>query len=326
MDTISLHRNRINRVRNFARSSAIQDITLDNLADVACLSRYHFSRVFTSLCQETPIEFVSRVRLEQAVSSLIYFPERSITAIGLDAGFSSSQAFSNAFSRRFGIAPRRFRERNRWYVEEFPKNQYALCPKLARFEASVPSQYEDWNVFIRKTPAVRLAYIRRHGSYYIHTSEEDGVFNQLINWAKIRGLWREDSTIIGVCPDNSAVTPPQFCQYDVAMVVEDGVREDEHVCIQTIPEMTMAIMAAGGTPATGRAAWRYLISEWLPGSGLKRANHDYFEITLPDCEGEISYNSQVLLCMPVVSRELNILMLDPARLPSDDPDICRLRT
>ena len=122
----------MNRVMNFARYCDADALTLENLADVACLSRYHFSRVFTEYCRETPVEFASRMRLEQSISKLVFVPHVSITSIALDAGFSSSQAFSNAFSRRFGISPRQFRSKNNGYVYEFPKNQYVLSPVMSK--------------------------------------------------------------------------------------------------------------------------------------------------------------------------------------------------
>ncbi len=184
---------------------------------------------------------------------------------------------------------------------------------MAEFEAGVPRHYENHQVIIRKTPEIRLAYIRRMGAYYLDRNEGECTFDRLIAWAKSRGLWRDDSTIMGVCPDNSAVTPPQYCQYDVGLVVEDGVRADEQVCIQTLPEMTMAIMETRGSAKTGRAAWRYMISQWLPASGLERANHDYFEITMPDRDGKISYQSPVMLCIPVIAREPMIEQIDPGR-------------
>ena len=82
----------------------------------------------------------------------------------------------------------------------------------------------------------RLAYLRHRGAYYNPSEARKAARIKLIEWAKVRGLWHEDSAIIGVCPDNPAVTPPDFCQYDVGIAVEDGVDEDELVSIQTLPE------------------------------------------------------------------------------------------
>ncbi len=274
----ALQRHRINRVMNFARNCESEVLTLENLADVACLSRYHFSRIFTEHCRETPIEFVSRLRLEQSVSNLIYLPNASVTAIAFEAGFSSSQAFSNAFRRRFGISPRNFRINNSWYITDFPKNQYVLSPLMSKLLAPVRHFSQQREVVLRTMPATRLAYIRHRGAYYLPSKGKSDKFVKLIEWAKLRGLWQENTEVIAVCPDNPAVTPPQFCQHDFGVAVEDGVKEDDFISIQNLPEMTLATLRVSGSSQVARVAWRWFISEWLPQSGMTKANHDYFEI------------------------------------------------
>ena len=299
MQTEALQRHRINRVINFVRKHEYEALTLENLADVACLSRYHFSRIFANQCQETPIEFVSRMRLEQSVSNLIYFPGMSITSIASEAGFSSSQAFSNAFHRRFGIAPRNFRVKNRWYVKDFPKNQYVLSPLMSKLPASALHWSRDREVVLWHMPATRLAYIRQRRPYYYSSEGGNAAFTKLIEWAKIRGVLREDTAIIGVCPDNPAVTPPHFCQYDVGISVEDGVDEDDIVSVQNLPATTLATLDVTGSMLVAKEAWRWLISHWLPRSGMSVASHVYYEVFKSGAVSPQGAVSQGLLCMPV---------------------------
>ena len=156
----ALQRHRVNRVMNFARNCSSEALTLENLADIACLSRYHFTRVFTHHCQETPIEFLSRMRLEQAVSNLMLDSCMSVTSIALEAGFSSSQAFSNAFSRRFGISPRNFRVKNNWYIKDFPKNQYVLSPVMSRLQTQTGMNFSPigWKVALRTLQLIGNAF------------------------------------------------------------------------------------------------------------------------------------------------------------------------
>ncbi|WP_120498962.1 GyrI-like domain-containing protein [Roseovarius sp. EL26] len=273
-----LQRHKMNRVINYVRSSDAEAITLSNLADVACLSRYHFTRVFTEYCHETPVEFASRICLEKAVSNLIFLPGKPITTIALEAGFSSSQSFSNAFNRRFGISPRKFRNKNTGYVYDFPNNQYVLSPVMSKLPTLCDQSSPDWNVEIKTLPATRLAYIRTRSGYYNSSTKIETSFSRLIDWAKTRGLLQEDRPIIGVCPDDPAVTPPQFCQYDIGIPVEHGVTEDEHICIQYLPEVTLATLEVTGSELILRKAWRWLISQWLPQSGLLRGHADYYEV------------------------------------------------
>jgi len=47
------------------------EITLDELADIACFSKYHFHRIFTGMMGETLKKYIRRLRLERAAMNLI---------------------------------------------------------------------------------------------------------------------------------------------------------------------------------------------------------------------------------------------------------------
>ncbi|MEM7226067.1 MAG: helix-turn-helix domain-containing protein, partial [Pseudomonadota bacterium] len=111
MQRQSAQRHRVNRVVNFAYENLAESLDLDQLAEVACLSKYHFLRVFSRYQRESPVQFLWRLRLERAARSLVIRQESSITDIALDCGFSCSQTFSRAFRRQFGIAPRALRSK-----------------------------------------------------------------------------------------------------------------------------------------------------------------------------------------------------------------------
>ncbi len=307
MKTEALQRHRINRVMNFARNSPSKTLSLGNMADVACLSQYHFSRVFTHHCQETPLAFAARMRMEQSVSSLMYHPDLSITSIAFEAGFSSSQAFSNAFLRRYGIAPRSFRNSNKYFPKEVPYKQASLSMNTSQLLENTPSFTQGWHVTLKNMPATRLAYVRQRSAYYDPCADRDIAFSTLINWAMQNALWQDDTVIIGVCPDNAGITPPQFCQYDVGIPVEHGVDEDQTISIQNIPAATLASLTVRGPLPVLRMAWKWLISEWLPQSGMVLADHAFYEtfrsrdITEDGCiiEGD--------LCMPVRMKSNDII-------------------
>ncbi len=291
-------RHKINRVINHIRHCEDDELDLAHLADVACLSRYHFARVFTQHCGETPLEFASRLRLEQAVSNLIFHPEKNITSIGLAAGFSSSQSFSNAFRRRFSTSPRDFRSKNLGYVKDFPKNQFVLSPLMSGISSSSDFHRQQPKVTVKKVPAARLAYVRSRGPYYAPSSAADLALSQLMNWATIRGLWTEETEIFGVCPDNPAVTPPQFCQYDYGIKVDTGVVEDETISIQTLPARSLAVLEVKGPLTVIKEAWRWLIEDWLATSGFAFEGHTFFESFR--LTGEDISTQTTKLCIPLL--------------------------
>lgn len=299
-------RHRINRVMNFARQRNAEALTLDSLADVACLSRYHFSRVFTDSCEETPIEFLSRMRLEQSVSDLIFLPGMPVTAVAFEAGFSSSQSFSNAFRRRYGISPRSFRAKNSWYIKEFPMNQYVHSPEMAKLPAIDPHVSQNRDVVFKIMPETRVAYIRHRGAYYSHSDGRIEAFARINDWAKRQGIWHADMPIFCACPDNPAVTPPHFCQYDVCVPIEDGVNEDDLVSIQYLPGTTLATLKVVGSAPEAREAWRWLVSQWLPRSGRSLAIHNFYELFRASKGRPCHPESEGTLCVPVTQRHINL--------------------
>jgi AraC family L-rhamnose operon regulatory protein RhaS len=61
----------------------------------------------------TPLHYLNHCRLETARRILLEQPSRSVTQVALDCGFSTPQYFATVFGRRFGSAPREFREIHR---------------------------------------------------------------------------------------------------------------------------------------------------------------------------------------------------------------------
>jgi AraC-like DNA-binding protein len=79
------------------------------LAVDACVSRYHFQRVFRGVMGETPGELQRRLRLERAAHELRH-SAADITTIAFDAGYASLEGFSRAFRRAYGKSPSEFRK------------------------------------------------------------------------------------------------------------------------------------------------------------------------------------------------------------------------
>ena len=83
-------------------------LTLDTLAKVAGMNPKYFCRVFHSLTHQSPMEYVNYYRIEQAAYQLDN-PERSITDIGSECGFSESSYFTKVFKKFKGMTPKEYR-------------------------------------------------------------------------------------------------------------------------------------------------------------------------------------------------------------------------
>jgi len=273
MQSSSAQRHRVNRVINFARDHIANPLNLDALADVACLSKFHFARMFQNRIGKTPLEYVSYLRLESAARTLFYHTEKPITQIAFDCGFSSSQSFSRAFHRRFGVSPRDFRGSDFWIRNPLPGT---VMPEQVRDRQSlhwagqfIADPISRARVRVEERPAYRVAYIRFFGPYFNADGGMTATRRRLIQWARRKGLWHENADMIGLCPNNPALTPAQHCQYDVCISVPDHVREDDVVSIQTIPAGTYAVARFDFLESglSIYSIWEWLAELWLPELG-----------------------------------------------------------
>jgi AraC family transcriptional regulator len=105
-----LDRRRLSRVMEFIHCNLDSDLSVAELASIACMSAAHFARSFRAATGQPPYEFISHLRLRLAKQRLLT-EEIQIAEIALAAGFSSQSNFTRAFRKAVGVTPGQFRER-----------------------------------------------------------------------------------------------------------------------------------------------------------------------------------------------------------------------
>lgn len=92
---------------DYLHSSAEGIINLDALAGAACLSKYHFLRLFKLAYGVSPYQYVQQLRLEKA-RRLLKHSSLPVQDIALLLGFENSQSFSRLFYQREGVYPTQY--------------------------------------------------------------------------------------------------------------------------------------------------------------------------------------------------------------------------
>ncbi len=99
---------RLKRVLGYIEEHCLDEITVAEIADVACLSMFHFIRAFAKAMGTPPHRYISDRRID-AAKKLIAAGRSSLTEIALACQFSSSSSFTRAFRRVMGITPAEYR-------------------------------------------------------------------------------------------------------------------------------------------------------------------------------------------------------------------------
>jgi AraC family transcriptional regulator len=102
---------RLARVIEFMSVHFDEPLTLDQLASEACVSRFHFARLFRTKVGQSPFRFLSGIRLE-AARRLLITSDLSAAEISAACGYRAPSHFSAAFSAKHGLSPTAFRRLN----------------------------------------------------------------------------------------------------------------------------------------------------------------------------------------------------------------------
>jgi AraC-like DNA-binding protein len=97
---------RVVQAKLFIDDHFAENIDLDNIADEAYFSKFHFIRLFKSIYNKTPHQYLIQVRIEKA--KLLLATEISVSDVCFSIGFTSMGSFSSLFKRVVGISPSHF--------------------------------------------------------------------------------------------------------------------------------------------------------------------------------------------------------------------------
>src|SRR2546426_8862497 len=110
---------RLCRARRLIDECYALPLDLSDISKQACLSRYHFLRLFRDTFQTTPHQYLIQRRIAKAKELLRSEPV-SVTDVCFEVGFQSLGSFSSLFRRCVGDAPAKYRERERDSLRKVP--------------------------------------------------------------------------------------------------------------------------------------------------------------------------------------------------------------
>ncbi len=103
---------RMRRIDEFLQDKMGDPVSLEDIAAVAGISRFHLVRLFRKVHGETPYRRLTRMRIEEAKRKLEAGRE-NVTEIGIACGYDNPSHFASAFRRWVGTSPSGYRKRTR---------------------------------------------------------------------------------------------------------------------------------------------------------------------------------------------------------------------
>lgn len=234
------HYKSINKVLEYIHTHLHETANLKTLAEVACISPYHFHRIFKTIIGESLAEYTQRRRMEYVAEQLKKSP-LSLGELAERTGYSSEQALSRAFKRYFNLPPRVF--------------------KISFFQETFSNELQPR---ICKVAAKNLIVLQED-----EPNKQN--WQKLYVYAMMNRLLSDSTESIEIVREGA---------YLPALTTERLIQSNVHIDSMVLPEGIYAIFThkgdVGGIPELCGAIFNY----WLPKSKYQYSAHVSYVVYL----------------------------------------------
>jgi AraC family transcriptional regulator len=258
--TLDSYQARVDRVVDHIYAYLDEDIRPEGLAEIACLSPYHWHRIYVAMRGETISATIRRLRLLRAADRLAN-SDLSTGTIAKRAGYGGVDSFARAFREAYGKSPA----------------DYRAAGSHAVFKAATEAEdHPGFPVAIETLPATRCASIAHRGPYL----QIDQAIGRLFTALAAQKIMAPDQAMRALFFDDPDLTPVDALRSRACSPVAEG--------LPLAPPLEEAIMRGGlyarlnyrGPYADMKGAYRWLLGAWLPQSGYEPDDDPIFEAYL----------------------------------------------
>ncbi|MEK3937425.1 AraC family transcriptional regulator [Sporosarcina sp. FSL W7-1349] len=258
----------------YIERNLVEDLFIEDIAAAACMSKFHFQRMFHMLTGYTVSEYIRNRRITVATQELVHFRTKVID-VAMKFGYESPESFSKAFRKIHGISP-----------SEAKKHSQALkaYPRLS-FQIQVKGDVEmDYKIVEKETfpivgKGIRTTTIGGENHQKIaefwQEANQDGFTEELAKQGGPLGL-------LGVCMDFDK--EQEHLTYMIAAEKQQIPTPSDWEERQ-IPSATWAVFPVhGAMPDAMPKVWDRIFSEWFPATGYEHSGGPELEVYLSDAD------------------------------------------
>lgn len=241
------YESRLRRVSAYIHDHLDEELDLDRVSEIACLSPHHWHRVYRAVHGETLATTVKRLRLHRASGDLVR-TNLSVEAIARRSGYPNLQSFNRIFKSVFGMPPARYRrEGSHMIFQSNPqKGPHAM-----------------YDVTVKTLGPRDLVGVPHHGSYMTINRAFEALGGALM----ARNLFRADMRMVGVYLDDPDLVPQDKLRSFACVTQGQHVPAEAPLVRQHLDGGDYAVLRHKGPYADMHIAYQWLYATWLPQSG-----------------------------------------------------------
>ncbi|MCK5831647.1 MAG: GyrI-like domain-containing protein, partial [Methylococcales bacterium] len=228
-------------------------VDLHRLAEEACLSPYHFHRIYTVIVGETIAKTIRRLRLQRAGADLLS-SDTEISFVAKASGYSCVPSFCRAFRNEYGVAPATYRK----------KGGLSTDPQYSK-----KTQYQVKIENILSIPVIALSH---KGEYCDITYS----FERLINWALGNRKIECKSKVFSIIYDDPALITSSKLNSDACISVSKSQIAEKPYYETEISGGYYAVVTIYGPFHEVESVFDWLLKSWLPSTNKELSERPCF--------------------------------------------------
>jgi len=183
-------------MQDFIDRHMTETITLHKLAEAAGYSPGYSIRLFKEITGKEPFDYIRELRLARAAEKLRNENVR-VVDVASDAMFDSHEGFTRAFSKQFGMSPRRFSKEKPPVKLFIPERMRDYSLSLQRGEKIMAAKMKPHTVFIQVVDFPARKLILKRATKAIHWGEycEEMGYGVVDELKKIKGTLHESGGV-----------------------------------------------------------------------------------------------------------------------------------
>lgn len=258
----------------YIESNLDNELYIDDIAAIACMSKFHFQRMFNMLTGYTVSEYIRNRRITVAAQELVNTKSKVID-VAMKYGYESPESFSKAFRKIHGISPSDAKKDSQ-SLKAYPKLSFQI-----QIKGDVEMDYKivEKDAFTVVGKSIRTTTIggenNRKIAAFWEESNQNGFTNELAKNCGSLGL-------IGICMEfdkqQEHLTYLICTEKNIDQIPVDWEERQ-------VPSATWAVFPVhGAMPDAMPRVWERIFSEWFPATGYEHAGGPEMEVYLSDAD------------------------------------------